>query len=121
VEFDPRFHSHLFKCAFSLLGKLITPSAQTIYKKAIYNFILELLNQENNDKFFTLQSNAEENHTSRECKQYASKQLPTTLETTPLVNARVCHCEVCGRLFQSRKKLSRHTCVSKGVADAKTG
>jgi len=121
VEFDPRFHSHLFKCAFSLLGKLIIPSAQKIYKKAIYLFILELFNLENNNKFFILQINAEENHTSWECKQYTSKQLPTTFEKTLLVNARECHCEVCGRLFQSRKKLSRDTCVSNGAADAKTG
>ena len=46
VEFDPKFRLHLFKLAFSLLGKQITPEAQKTYKKAIFTYILEILNQE---------------------------------------------------------------------------
>jgi len=53
VEFGLKFHSRLFKCAFSLLGELITLAAQRMYKKAIFVYILVLLNQEDEDTFFT--------------------------------------------------------------------
>jgi len=53
VEFNPKFCLHLFKLAFSLLGELITPVAQRMYKKAIFAYMLELLNQEGKDPSFT--------------------------------------------------------------------
>lgn len=138
VEFDPEFHSHLIKCAFSLLDAPITTSAQRIYKKSIFVFILELLNRESEDTFFVPKHGyAKDNCANRERKRIARKRARATkrertreanksLESppsdpTPLANAKERRCEVCGRLFQSRKTLSRHTCVSKGIADAKTG
>ena len=55
VEFIPEFHSHLVKQAFSLLSRPITPSAQRMLKKAIFVFVLEILNQEREVEFFTLE------------------------------------------------------------------
>ena len=54
VEFEPKFHSHLIKQAFSLLSKPITPSARRMLKKANFVFILEILNQERDAEFFAL-------------------------------------------------------------------
>ena len=59
VEFDPKFRSHLFKLAFSLLGKWINQEAQKTYKKAIFIYTLEILNQEVEDPLFTPKSGRE--------------------------------------------------------------
>ena len=89
VEFEPKFRSHLFKCAFSLLGELITPAAQRMYKKAIFVYILELLNQEGEDTFFTSKHGQEKiARTNWERKQ----TLPPS-EPAPLANARECQNE----------------------------
>jgi hypothetical protein len=85
VEFDPKFHSHLFKCAFSLLNELITLSAQKTYKKAIFAFILELLNQENEVTFFTSRhEDAKTHHTSQTWWRPTHKNTrPAKQEHTP--------------------------------------
>ena len=59
VELDYKFRSDLFKLAFSLLGKRITLEAQKAYKKAIFNYILEILNQEAEDPLYTPKSGRE--------------------------------------------------------------
>jgi len=67
VEFDPEFHSHLIKCAFSLLDGPITTPAQKMYKKSIFVFILELLNRESKDTFFALKhGDTKENRANHE-------------------------------------------------------
>src|SRR5258708_357912 len=71
VEFNPGFHLHLVKHAFSLLNVPITAPAQKIFKRAIFIFILELLNKEREDDFFNFKcSSAKEN-----CATYKRKQL----------------------------------------------
>ncbi len=70
VEFDLGFHHSLSwiplalgqMCILSLLGAPITISAQRMYKKSIFVFILELLNRESEDTFFALKrGDAKEN------------------------------------------------------------
>jgi len=74
VEFEPGFHSHLVKCAFSLLNAPITHSAQKQLKRAIFTFILEILNQEYEDTFFAPKcGDAKENCASHEKKRPACK------------------------------------------------
>jgi len=86
VEFEPKFRSHLFKCAFSLLGKLITPAAQRMYKKAIFVYILEILNQEGEDALFTSKHSCEK--TAR--ANWKRKQTPPPSEPAPQANAEEC-------------------------------
>ena len=81
VELDPKFCSHLFKLAFSLLGKLITPEAQRMYKKAIFVYILEILNQEREDLFLTPNhSHKKTAHTKWEKLSPAKTAPPTNVE-----------------------------------------
>lgn len=47
-------------------------------------------------------------------------ELPSS-DLASFTDAQGHRCEVCSQLFKIRKTLSRHTCVRKGVADAKTG
>ena len=89
VEFEPKSHSHLFKCTFSLLGELITPAAQRMYKKAIFVYILELLNQEGEDTFFTLKHG----HEKIAQTHWKSKQTLPPSELAPLANTRECQSE----------------------------
>ena len=86
VEFEPKFRSHLFKCAFSLLGELITPAAQRMHKKAIFVYILEILNQEGEDTLFTSKHGHEK--TARANRK--RKQTPAPSEPAPQANAREC-------------------------------
>jgi len=44
VEFSPTFHARLMKMAFTCIGTPLTLSSSLIAKKAIFLFILELLN-----------------------------------------------------------------------------
>ena len=46
VEFNPIFHSQLIKRAFSLMGMPTPTPMRKLLKKAIFEFALELLNQE---------------------------------------------------------------------------
>ena len=104
VEFIPEFHSHLVKRAFSLLSRPITPSARRMLKKAIFVFILEILNQEREVEFFALEygdtgkNNAEQKKKRISCKhRHVNKQEHTCKENespevqpsnlTPSVNA----------------------------------
>jgi len=106
VEFEPRFHSHLVKCAFSLLNAPITHSAQKQLKKALFIFILEILNQEYEDTFFA--PKCRENCAPHEKKRLACKHrhdkkqkqkhscddnklagLPPTPKMAPLADAEV--------------------------------
>jgi len=89
VEFKPKFHSHLFKCAFSLLGELITSAAQRMYKKAIFVYILELLNQEGEDTFFT----SSHDHEKIVRTNWNRKQTLPPSELTTLDNTRERCCE----------------------------
>jgi len=78
VEFSPKFHSHLFKLAFSLLGKLITPAAQKLYKKVIFVYILEILNQEGKEYFFT----PKHNYAKTTCTNWEAPSPPKPTLTT---------------------------------------
>jgi hypothetical protein len=49
VEFTPQFHTHLVKCAVTLVPQLIQK-----VKKVLFIYILELLNEEGHLAFFNL-------------------------------------------------------------------
>jgi len=102
VEFEPGFHSHLVKHAFSLLNAPITHSAQKQLKKAIFTFILEILNQEYEDTFFAPKCGDATSHEKKRlaCKHRHDKKqqqkhscsdnkladLPPTPKTAPLAD-----------------------------------
>jgi len=85
-EFEPKFRSHLFKCTFSLLGKLITPAAQRMYKKAIFVYVLEILNQEGEDVLST----SKHGHEKTAHANWKRKQTPPPSEPAPQANAKEC-------------------------------
>jgi hypothetical protein len=62
VEFTPQFHSHLVKCTVALVPQLITK-----VKKVLFVYILELLNKEGPQAFFTLTK-------SQRCESQAQKE-----------------------------------------------
>jgi hypothetical protein len=62
VKFAPQFHSHLVKCAVVLV-----PWPITKVKKVLFVYILELLNMEGPQAFFTLTK-------GQRCKSQAQKE-----------------------------------------------
>ena len=79
VELDPKFRSHLFKLAFSLLGELITPAAQKMYKKAIFVYILEILNQEGEEPLSSPKRNREKTARTKWEKLPPTNPAPPTI------------------------------------------
>ena len=76
-----------------LLDELITPSAQRTYKKAIFVFILEILNQESEDTFFTLRRNDEKANRASRARKRPPREQTRPSELAPLANAKECYSE----------------------------
>ncbi|RXW21613.1 hypothetical protein EST38_g4253 [Candolleomyces aberdarensis] len=129
VEFDAPFHSHLVKCSLALVDK---PAQPAMVKQAMFVFILELLNREATDSFFDLQrGKTRDNRAQREQKRLVRKRARAAKRervreaakriehTTARAVPEGTKCETCGRLFNSRKKFSKHGCVTKEIEEAK--
>jgi hypothetical protein len=134
VEFSREFHSHLVKCGMALLPSMAFASLQ-MAKKAIFVFVLEVLNREAEESFFALQrgkihanrAQQEKNRLSRK-RSRAAKRERAREEPKALLGAQVpqgnavkkevggklsISCSKCGKAFKSRKRAKKHTCKVK--------
>ena len=132
VDFEPSFHQFLVKGAWSAVEGL---SAQgNMVKRAMFVYILELLNNKAEINFFDLQhqasavarANHEKKRIARKALRAAKREwmreeakvqgLKASAVTPPLVKtgSKVI-CTQCGKGFKSRKTLNRHrkTCGTK--------
>ncbi|KAG8217223.1 hypothetical protein J3R82DRAFT_5309 [Butyriboletus roseoflavus] len=128
VEFSPSYHSHLVKCTLSLLPRL-APSAIPMAKRAMFVYILEVLNREDDDIFRLLQhgksqdnrvqreknrlARKRERAAKREREREAAKRIVPPTGSTVVSTPDGKKCASCGRLFNSRKRYSKHACVRK--------
>lgn len=134
VEFSREYHSHLVKCGMALLPSMAFASLQ-MAKKAIFVFILEVLNREAEESFFALQrgkthanrAQQEKNRLSRK-RSRAAKRERAREEPKALLSAQVpqgnavkkevggklsISCSKCSKAFKSRKRAKKHTCKVK--------
>ena len=134
VEFAPQYHSHLVRCTMSLFPSL-APSAVSMAKRAMFVYILEVLNREEDDTFILLQrGKSQDNRAQREKSRLARKRAraakrergreaaklivpPAGAEVTKTLAGT--KCTGCGRLFNSRKRYSKHACVRKEKKESK--
>jgi hypothetical protein len=128
VEFAPQYHSHLVRSTMSLFPRL-APSAVSMAKRAMFVYILEVLNRAEDDTFILLQrGKSQDNRTQREKNRLARKRAraakrererEAAKRIVPPAGAEVTKtsagttCTSCGRLFNSRKRYSKHACVRK--------
>jgi hypothetical protein len=119
VEFTPKFHTHLVKCAVALV-----PHPLHKVKQVMFMYLLELLNGKGPQSFFNLtkgqwlatQAQKEKwqlaqrrNCTSRQEHWKVAKEAE---EGQPQQ-----HCKSCGHKFTSCKAVKRHQCpISKGAS-----
>ena len=115
VEFDAPFHSHLVKIAFMLFNKPPLPMA----KKAMFIFILEVLNFETVEAFFARKYGAEKPYCPDKQGTFCANIVPPATASTSTPAPAGHGCESCGRLFSSRKVYKRHTCVSREKKERK--
>ncbi|KAF8555780.1 hypothetical protein OG21DRAFT_810245 [Imleria badia] len=128
VEFAPQYHSHLVRSTMSLFPRL-APSAVSMAKRAMFVYILEVLNRAEDDTFILLQrGKSQDNRAQREKNRLARKRAraakrererEAAKRIVPPAGAEVTKtsagttCTSCGRLFNSRKRYSKHACVRK--------
>jgi len=113
VEFTPQFHSHLVKCAVSLVPRLISK-----VKRVLFVFILELLNGDGHVAFFELQkggrkaNNAqkEKRRLARKRSRAAKRERDREAAKAATLPPRERQCLACGRKFKSRKAARKHKC-----------
>ena len=122
VEFTPQFHSHLVKCAVTLV-----PRPVPRVKKVMFAFILELLNGEGHMAFFELQkggrkaNNAQKEKwrlawkRSRAAKRERDREAAKAAKLPP----RERQCVACGRKFKSHKRTSKHKCPDSKVVHSR--
>ena len=118
VEFTPPYHSHLVKCAVTLV-----PHPVLMVKKVMFVYILELLNGEGHGTFFELQkggrkaNNAqkEKRRIARKRSRAAKREREREAAKTATLPPRERQCEACGRKFKSRKTACKHKCPKSKV------
>ena len=118
VEFTPHFHSHLVKCAVTLV-----PHPVSKVKRVMFVFILELLNGEGNLAFFDLQkggrkannSQKEKRRLARKRSRAAKRERDREAAKAAKLPPRMRKCVSCGREFASRKTARRHNCPNSKV------
>jgi predicted Zn-ribbon and HTH transcriptional regulator len=113
VEFSPQYHSHLVKCAVALV-----PHPVLMVKKAMYAYLLELLNGKGNLAFFNIQSGGRKtNRAQKEKKGLARKRSSASKRGREREAAKVAklptrkrQCLTCGCKFKSSKTAKKHKC-----------
>lgn len=116
AEFDPPYHSHLVKCAVALVPRPVLKA-----KKAMFVYILELLNNEDHLIFFDLQKGSRKaNNAQKEKRRLARKRSRAAKREREREAAKVAdlpsrkrECLACGRKFKSRKTAKKHKCSPK--------
>ena len=118
VELTPQYHSHLVKCAYTLV-----PHPVSKVKKVMLVFILELLNKEDNMAFFDLlKGGRKANNAQRENrrnrgparKRRRAAKAAKAAKLTP----REKQCVTCGCKFKSLKTSRKHKCPKSKVVSA---
>ena len=136
VNFDPAFHSFLVKGA---MGAAETPAQVGMVRRAMFVYILELLNNEAEDTFFDLQHNAvvlqranrEKKRLARKLARAAKRERVREAAKVAKLSAvavppsmakqgEVAVCLICSRSFRSRKRLNRHRKSCGGSKPSKT-
>jgi len=135
VTLQPEYHSFLIKGAYALFDGPLSEPAILMVKRAMFVFLLEVLNQELEINFFELARGEEARHRAnteanrlkkkrsraakrerlREADKIArtpSDSLPTGLKKV----GDVVSCGSCNKTFKSRKRLSHHKCASVTVS-----
>jgi hypothetical protein len=118
VEFTPPFHSHLVKCAVALV-----PHPVNKVKKAMFVFMLELLNGEGSDAFFNLvkggrkvnNAQREKRRLARKRSRAAKREREREVAKAAALPPRQRECLSCGRKFASRKTSLKHKCPNSKV------
>jgi predicted Zn-ribbon and HTH transcriptional regulator len=117
VEFTPRYHSHLVKCAVALV-----PHPVHAVKRVMFVYVLELLNGVGDQDFFDLRTGGRKaNNAQHEKKRLARKRRRAAKREWDREAAKAAQlpkpaqsCSQCGRGFKSRKTARKHKCpVSK--------
>ncbi|KAF8264328.1 hypothetical protein EI94DRAFT_1871103 [Lactarius quietus] len=122
VEFPPPFHSHLVKCAVTLV-----PHPVRTVKRVMFVFLLELLNREGHLAFFELQKGGRKaNNAQKEKRRLARKRSRAAKRERDREAAKVASlpareriCVKCGRKFASRKTAKKHKCSDSKVVRVK--
>ncbi|KAF8258477.1 hypothetical protein EI94DRAFT_1754601, partial [Lactarius quietus] len=114
VEFSPPFHSHLIKCAVVLVPIHACPVPMV--KRVMFEFILELLNQEGHLAFFELwKGSCKANNAQKEKQCLALKWTVKAAQLPPCER----QCLRCGHKFNSHKTAKKNKCSKSKVVRTK--
>jgi len=123
VEFTPQYHSHLVECAVALV-----PHPVLKVEKAMFGYILELLNEEGSNAFFELQKGglelqkggrkakkAQKKRRTPKPKREREREAAKAAKLPP----RKRQCLTCGCKFKSPKTARKHKCPKSKVVRVK--